>query len=441
MKPALSCVLFIVPLIGLAGCSDSSTADGANGSAVNSASGTDDAGQISAQGDAPTNPEGDVSESSAETVDAQTDNLPGRHDASASADAAAPTDAASSSAPDAGEPTPEHFSFFVTSLEAMQELSGSLDGFGGNLGGLEGADEICQTIAGTVDGGGKVWRAFLSVTAGADGQPVHAIDRIGEGPWYDRNGRLVALSKEDLLTERPTGADPQIAEDLPNEFGQGQKQFGDNHDTLTGSNASGMLHSTDPLSTCMDWKCPGNTFCPEAITFEKMVMGGHSWPREDHGGGGGGQLADQQSSACAGFQEGDACTVSLGQGQVQSACVLDDATGDLLCSVPVPPPWFFACSNASVGDTCNVDKGPQKFDGTCEALEDVTSLACVPEGFDPAAGLGGGGAQDPSNWIAAHTVPGCNAGIELEQTGGGQGTLTVGGAGGYGGLYCFALTP
>ena len=121
--------------------------------------------------------------------------------------------------------------------------------------------------------------------------------------------------------------------------------------------------------------------------------------------------------------------------------MLDDATGELLCSVPVPPPWFFACSNGSVGSTCNVDKGPQKFDGTCEALEGVTSLACVPEGFDPAAGLGGGGAQDPSNWIAAHTVPGCNAGIELEQNGGGQGTLTVGGAGGYGGLYCFALTP
>ena len=309
--------------------------------------------------------------------------------------------------------------------------------------GLEGADEICQTIAATVDGGGKVWRAFLSVTAGADGQPVHAIDRIGDGPWYDRNGRLVALNKEALVSERPTGADPQIVDDLPNEFGQGQKQFGDNHDTLTGSNASGMLNSADPLSTCMDWRCPGNPFCPEAETFEKKVMGGHSWPREENAGGGGpggGGLATQQIAACVGLSAGDACTVSLNKGDIQSTCLADEATGELSCGVPVSPGWFFACSGADLGASCNVDKGPQQFDGTCAALEGVSSLACVPEDFDPSA-AGDASGQDPSNWIAAHTVSGCNPGIQLEQLGGGQGTLTVGGGGGYGGLYCFALTP
>ena len=338
----------------------------------------------------------------------------------------------------AGEP----FSFFVTSLEAMQQLSGSLDGFGGNLGGLSGADEICQTIAGTVDGGGKVWRAFLSATSGPDGQPVHAIERIGEGPWYDRNGRLVALSKADLISERPVGADPQIVDDLPNEFGQGQKQFGDNHDTLSGSNAEGMLFNSDPLSTCMDWTCPGSPDCPDAWDFEKKVMGGHSWPRDDNAGGGGGGNgpASQIASACAGLAAGDLCTLSAGPGQIQSTCEVDASSGELRCKLPHAPPWFFACLGASEGDGCTVDKGPEMFDGTCQALDGVISLACLPEDFDPSSS-GGVSAQAPSNWIAAHTVPGCEAGIQLEQVGGGQGTITVGGAGGYGGIYCFALTP
>src|SRR5262245_53883373 len=92
------------------------------------------------------------------------------------------------SAPDA-TPLPL-FSFFVTSLDTMRTQSGSQDGFGGNLGGLAGADAICQTAAANVGFGAKHWRAFLSVTAdGAGGGPVNAIDRIGEGPWYDRNGR------------------------------------------------------------------------------------------------------------------------------------------------------------------------------------------------------------------------------------------------------------
>src|SRR5262245_40454637 len=59
------------------------------------------------------------------------------------------------------------FSFFVTSLAAMQRLSGSQAGFGGDLrfgkaDGLSGADEICRQIAeGSMPGAGaKGWRAF-----------------------------------------------------------------------------------------------------------------------------------------------------------------------------------------------------------------------------------------------------------------------------------------
>ena len=174
------------------------------------------------------------------------------------------------------------FSFFVTSLRAMQRLSGSQAGFGGDLrfgrsDGLEGADEICRQIAETSmpGSGAKGWRAFLSVTKGPGGRPVHAIDRVGEGPWYDRLGRLVAQNKADLVHDRPRGGDPLIVHDLPNEDGvpnhapDGQKV--DNHDVLTGSDARGQLYSTDWSSTCQDWT--------SKVGRDGRPRVGHSWPR------------------------------------------------------------------------------------------------------------------------------------------------------------------
>lgn len=161
----------------------------------------------------------------------------------------------------------EPFSFFVTSLKAMQELSDDPLGFGGDLrfgevgpgAGLRGADKICAAIAESSMPGSSVkeWRAFLSVTADAEGKQVNAIDRIGDGPWYDRLGRLVAASKADLLHDRPLGADPAIVDDLPNEFGIPNKQPDpnlppeDNHHVLTGSNDQGALFGAN--ATCLDW--------------------------------------------------------------------------------------------------------------------------------------------------------------------------------------------
>lgn len=175
--------------------------------------------------------------------------------------------AASTSAASSGGPELERFSFFVTSLKAMQGLSGSQLGFGGDLrfgeegpgAGLRGADKICAAVAEMSMPGSaaKGWRAFLSVAADADGQPVDAIDRIGEGPWYDRLGRLVAETRADLLHDRPEGADPAIQNDLPNEDGIPNKRpdpnlpAEDNHHTLTGSDPQGRLF--DANATCRDW--------------------------------------------------------------------------------------------------------------------------------------------------------------------------------------------
>lgn len=178
-----------------------------------------------------------------------------------------------------GEGATERFSFFVTSLAGMRRLSGSEDGFGGDLrfgqpDGLSGADEICRQLAeGSFAGAGcKTWRAFLSVTAGTDGEPVHARDRIGDGPWYDRLGRLVAMTRDDLLERWPAGADPAIMNDLPNEDGVPNHDpdgtgFVDNHTTLTGTREGGMLYDDDWSFTCRDWTSKVGTDGAPSIGF------------------------------------------------------------------------------------------------------------------------------------------------------------------------------
>jgi len=189
---------------------------------------------------------------------------------------------------DAGGTLPR-FSFFVTSLASLRKLSGNDKGFGGDLrfgksDGLSGADEICRQVAemGMPGAGQKTWRAFLSVTAGPAGTPVNAIDRVGEGPWYDRMGRLVAMTKADLAQNRPRGAAAPIINDLPNENGlpngypvPGQPRV-DNHHTLTGSKGDGTLFRMNRADTCDDWT--------SAVGSAGKPRVGVSWPRSpgDH---------------------------------------------------------------------------------------------------------------------------------------------------------------
>lgn len=186
-----------------------------------------------------------------------------------------------------------HFSFFVTSLRALRELSGSQNGFGGDLrygetgpgAGLRGADKLCAAIAERSMPGAsaKGWKAFLCAADDGSGNPVHAIDRIGNGPWYDRLGRLFANNKSELLNTRPINADPAIKNDFPNEDGvpnhnpDGTGQV-DNHDMITGCNAQGRLYSA--TATCLSWESKlGNR------TLEGRPRVGHSWPRTGPGGG------------------------------------------------------------------------------------------------------------------------------------------------------------
>src|SRR5689334_8316666 len=86
-------------------------------------------------------------------------------------------------------PQAPNMSFFVT---------GAGPGKGADLGGIEGADRHCQTLAARHGAGGKTWHAYLSTQA-ADGKPaINARDRIGNGPWQNFKGTVVATSVDDL---------------------------------------------------------------------------------------------------------------------------------------------------------------------------------------------------------------------------------------------------
>ena len=199
-----------------------------------------------------------------------------------------------------------NFSFFVTSLDVVLDLSGSPDGFGGDLrfgetgpgAGLRGADKICTTIAerSMPGSGAKQWRAFLSVTDDGAGVQVDAIDRIGDGPWYDRVGRVFAPSKADLLFLRPRNGDAAIRDDFPNEDGVPNHQPDttqpevDNHDMLTGSDEDGRLYRGS--ATCLDWT--GKT----GSAAEGRPRVGHSWPR-GFGGPIDGWISSLDESGCA----------------------------------------------------------------------------------------------------------------------------------------------
>jgi hypothetical protein len=355
------------------------------------------------------------------------------------------------------------FSFFVTSLKALQELSGSTNGFGGDLrfgetgagAGLRGADKLCTAIAERSMPGSssKRWRAFLSATADENGQQVDAVDRIGNGPWYDRLGRVFALTKADLLNTRPQGADPAVKNDFPNEDGVPNHQPDptlpqvDNHDFLTGSDAQGRLYGK--TATCQDW----TTADGSAANGRPRV--GHSWPRSG--------TSMNFAGVDAGF------VMPFGPSGADSGtcgCVDETGTCHLGVSNAHCGTGGEACAECATGQMCN--------NGVCDVSDGGTTGATTgfpfgmmgdggmigfPFGMMGDGGMAGfpfgiganpfakgdGGAmsmESMEHWISALDESGCGAGLNLSEASiPGVGDSVVGGGGGYGGFYCFALTP
>ncbi len=138
------------------------------------------------------------------------------------------------------QPPTGPMSFFVTS-----EGSGN----GGNLGGLAGADRICQARAESVNQGHLTWRAYLS-TQGPNA--VNARDRIGPGPWFNPNGYRVAANLETLhnLEHRITS---ETALDERGRVIPGSFAFPNRHDILTGSTPDGRAFPAGEDMTCNNW--------------------------------------------------------------------------------------------------------------------------------------------------------------------------------------------
>ena len=125
-------------------------------------------------------------------------------------------------------------------------------GKGGDLGGLEGADRICRTLAEAAGAGGRAWRAYLS-TQGPG--VVNARDRIGAGPWVNAKGVVVAKNLAELH-----GANNLTKQTALNEKGEVVNGRGDTpntHDILTGSMPDGTAFGDDADRTCANWTSSG----------------------------------------------------------------------------------------------------------------------------------------------------------------------------------------
>ena len=128
-------------------------------------------------------------------------------------------------------------SFFITSQGR---------GFGGNLGGLAGADAICRLRAAASGRGDRAWRAYLSAPASDNAPAVHARDRIGRGPWVNARGVQIAANVEDLHSDAVNLTRETALTETGAEVGPTR------HDILTGSNVDGTL-SENRDATCRGW--------------------------------------------------------------------------------------------------------------------------------------------------------------------------------------------
>jgi hypothetical protein len=160
---------------------------------------------------------------------------------------------------------PGDLSFFVTSTS-----------HDGDVGGLDGADGICQDLADAEGAGDLTWRAYLS--AGNSGQPINARDRIGTGPWYNAKGTLLANNLTELYA-LSGNSDLFITEKGDKINGQWNSSNGmagapaNEHDVMTGTDPTGNLLMNDMVTTCNDWTSNDLTPGPQVGHTDGMGPG------------------------------------------------------------------------------------------------------------------------------------------------------------------------
>jgi hypothetical protein len=142
---------------------------------------------------------------------------------------------------------PGDMTFFVSSVGK---------GNGADLGGLEGADAHCQSLAKAAGAKATNWHAYLSTTLPGGDAGVNARDRIGKGPWKNAKGVVVAKNVADLHS----GKNNITKETALTEKGEPVPGRGDpvnTHDVLTGSDPAGMFSTAGGDTTCGNWTKSG----------------------------------------------------------------------------------------------------------------------------------------------------------------------------------------
>ncbi len=162
--------------------------------------------------------------------------------------------------------------FFVTSVGL---------GDGAKLGGLEGADAHCQKLATAAGAGDRTWRAYLSTQAEGGKPAVNARDRIGEGPWHNAKGTLVARDQAHLHGDTVDLArlgNLITKNNALTEKGDRVNGVGDNpnmHDILTGSQPDGRAYTDSADHTCKNWT--SNSEGSAQVGHSDRNGGGISW--------------------------------------------------------------------------------------------------------------------------------------------------------------------
>ena len=135
-------------------------------------------------------------------------------------------------------------------------LTSAGPGNGAALDGLAGADAHCTTLATSVGAGDGTWHAYLSLPPTDGNAAVNARDRIGNGPWHNAAGELIAENVADLHGDNSKWR----KETVLNENGEPVNGRGDEpnrHDILTGSQQDGTAFPAGDDTTCSGWTGSG----------------------------------------------------------------------------------------------------------------------------------------------------------------------------------------
>lgn len=161
----------------------------------------------------------------------------------------------------------QEMTFFVTS---------DGPGNGGDLGGLAGADALCQSLAESAGRGDATWRAYLSQAASGSMQAVNARDRIGNGPWHNANGELIAANVADLHEDR-NNVRGYTALNENGEEVAGRGAPVNRHDILTGSDSAGRVMGDAATTTCNNWTSSSDDHTARVGHHDRLGGPNASW--------------------------------------------------------------------------------------------------------------------------------------------------------------------